>query len=821
MFEDSDSAVDFPCEWDNDGKYKDTSLGEEIRKIQYLTGLRNFTARDVLKSTQQMHKNGLPFFLSREDFHDCFTWIRQQLGYDSDLVNFPYAVNVLNLMFNVFDKDEDNRMTVFEFAIGLAILCGGSFKDNFRTAFELVSKAGKEGTRGKRQKRFIATKYAYDAYCTIFRLLYQLYDDILQRVGCDPDYYARALTLRAFHRHSKHHRKHHRRHRHFHKHGKYKHTKDKKKFRSRIKLSSFIHWLRIGIDHIITDVPMLVEDHYNGGGLHVEKDVIHDSGGHHHSMISMTDAIRILGLHKFTPNMVVQYVTDLCDEDGTLNEATLHQGLIKLIRKHYVSLPLMERPLADHILQRLYVVCKVRNTSMCTFTDITCALLVFCGGSIRAKAKAAFFLFSVNDESLGEGITHEGICSCLTAIFKIVSDLDPGHHFSSAASCSDIAAQLANDIFVQNPQYRFADSASPRGLMPLEAFAVVFSQIMMKFDANIGSKTGNQAGDEEEDSGDSDASVHSNSSDEYMAKLTRQRSRDSTRSDGDASPSLVSLNDMSSTGANSDADSSEYSQSQGASDAAVDGTSVHRLHEHVYAEEDESIASGPVPTMDETEHLIAELQQARLILQLNGLSCHDILDVLSEFSTSSGTSLNNQVSLSSWLMVISYFSKLNSASNREFVAASQLAQRIFSAMTSCSASIGAPVQSSEGRNGGKFIPYVHMAIGVALALCENQSSPMQNAHEDKLQMAFTLLDSDNDDHLDLHELNQLIMCCLVVVQVCSPTAANKITRSGQDIHSLGAHLLAVIFEPLTNEKGLVSFDDLREFVKRAFGTFDM
>ena len=245
-----------PCEWEENPNYSGCSLANEIQKVQYLTGLRNFTVHDVLRYTQQLHKNGIPFYISRDDFHDIFTWIRQQLGYDNDISRFPNAVSVWNILFNVFDKDEDGQITAFELAIGISVLCGGLNIDNFTTSFKLLN----SGKVMKHKRRFITTKDAYDAYCTIFRLLYQLYDDILSRVGCDPDYYARALTLRAFHRHNKHHRKHQ-------KSSNKQNGKDKKKFRSHIKVSTFIHWYKIGIEHIVCDVPMLVEDHYNGGKI--------------------------------------------------------------------------------------------------------------------------------------------------------------------------------------------------------------------------------------------------------------------------------------------------------------------------------------------------------------------------------------------------------------------------------------------------------------------------------------------------------------------------------------------------------------------------
>jgi hypothetical protein len=234
---------------------------------------------------------------------------------------------------------------------------------------------------------------------------------------------------------------------------------------------------------------------------------------------------------------------------------------------------------------------------------------------------------------------------------------------------------------------------------------------------------------------------------------------------------------------------------------------------------------GPLPEADDTEHVMLELQKARHILQLGGMSCHDVLDVLSEFSTASGTSLSNQLSMPSWLMIVSYFCKLNCATKKEAANATVLAQRIFVAMSSCSDKIGAPTQASQGRTPANFLPYVHMAIGVALALCENQTTTertkVQHIYEDKLQMAFTLLDEDNDGKLTLLELNQLVMCTLAVVQVCSPTAANKITRSGSDIHELGAYLLSIVFDPKSEPYGLVSFEQMQLFVRRALLTFDM
>lgn len=812
-------AFDLPCQWENNPKYAGTSLAKEIRVMQNVTGLRNFTVNDVIGYTQQLYENGIPSSLNRIQFHESFEWLQQQTN--ANYIELSgNDVEFLDLLFEVLDKDEDSLITPFEFAIGVAVMCGGDVKYNFRCAFDLLTPSGGKN----RQQRNLNIKDVHDAYCTIFRLLYQLHDEILDRVGCDPDYYARTLTLRAFHRHNKHHRKHGRRELSKKHHRKY--SKDKKKFRSYINVATFTHWYHIGVEHIICDVPMLVEDHYNGGGLHIQSDSkgLNDDYdvGHHHSMISMTDAIRILGLNKFTPGMIIQYVTDLCNEDGTISEVTLHQGITKLIRKHYMSLPLMERPLADHILQRLFIVFQIENTGYVTFTDIASALLVFCGGSMDRKAKCAFSLFSQKVSSpqkakkgnnlVDIGISHEGICNVLTAIFKIVSDLDPGHHFNSAASCSDIASELSSDIFAQFPKY--ANHSTGVSLLPVDIFASIFTKILNKFDASLVDMP--VSGRQSEGADSENESIQSNSSEEYMRKLTRQRSRDSMEGD-----SLYSGGTPTPYGSecelNSECDTSENASGAIASAGEIDsydpdsdserdfeqshsGPSVHQHYEHVFANEAGSV---PNAELDDTSLVVAELRSARRILNLNGFSAHDVLDILSEFSSS--VTSNGVISMSSWLTILSYLSKLNNCSNDEFMATTQLGSNLFNCFDT---------------SGNKAISYAHFAVGLSLALCEHDTDP----YEEKLLMAVSLLDTNNDDKVTLTQLHQLVFCVLSVVRVCSSTASSKMTRLDVSVERLSIELVNTVCRTHDIDvvsSSTVSYTQMVEFVKACVSTFSL
>ena len=551
----------------------------------------------------------------------------------------------------------------------------------------------------------------------------------------------------------------------------------------------------------------------------------------------MGDAIRILGLYKFTPAMIVRYVTDMCDEDGTVTEATFHQGIIKLIRKYYITLPLMDRPLADHILQRLFVVFQDYSNNRCTFTDVATALLVFCGGSLDRKAKAAFSLYSQkhdpSDEGSVDGISHEGISSCLTAIFKIVSDLDPGHHFDSMRNCAEIANELATNIFKQNPQYRYSGgrSISARGSLPLEAFTIVFRQIMLKFDACIDAPIENTVDQELGSDMESNYSVevksiHSNSSDEYMETLQRMRSGGGG---GVAVSNTIQVHSDEENTSDSENDDVSQDVSNG---AAHHGDSVHKFHEHVYANEvdniDNSSSNTGTQNSEDSTRIVSELQQARQILHMNGLSCHDILDILSEFSTASGTSVSNQLSLSSWLLVLTYFAKLNSATQQELNNATFLGQRLFAAVANCSKVIGSPTHTSKTASSTQ-VPYINMAIGLSLVLCENQNngilSQLKNLHEDKLLMVFTLLDFDNDNMINRLELCQLVTCVLVVLQTCSASASNHITLTGENVYELGERLTDLIFQSRSKEEitsdSLITFEDLKEFATRTLLMFDM
>ena len=130
-------SYDLPCEWESNAKYAGTSLAKEIQIIQSLTGLRNFNVNDVIGYTQQLYQNGIPSTMNRQQFHESFEWLRQQTN-DENVTLSGNDVDVIDLLFEVLDKDEDLMITSFEFAIGVAVLCGGDVKYNFRCAFDLL-----------------------------------------------------------------------------------------------------------------------------------------------------------------------------------------------------------------------------------------------------------------------------------------------------------------------------------------------------------------------------------------------------------------------------------------------------------------------------------------------------------------------------------------------------------------------------------------------------------------------------------------------------------------------------------------------------------
>lgn len=719
----------YTCDWTSNDKLYNSSLTEQVLVAREALGVDVYRLKDLLTKLNELTGHDLPPMMNRTVFQENMVLIALTRGITSK----PHHMSIVNLVFDVLDIDEDGYVSAFEFSAGLGLLCAGTFKQNFRTAFNVLN-SKREFNHDSKVK--ITLSECYSAYCIVFRLLYQLYDDILARVGCDPDNFARSLTTRAFTTHG----------------GKHEHQ------RKYVTLSIFVQHFLFGLEQIISDAPMLIETHYGS-------DFANNISNVH--IIDFIDAKRVLGLTRFSPNLIINYIIDLCDEDGTLTESTLHQGVAKLIRKHYESLPLLDRPVADHIIQRLFDLFRVRSTEKCTFTDISCALICFCGGSLPRKAKAVFQLYCTTSKHREEQcISQEGIRSCLRTIFTIISDLDPVTHFNSKEHCDSMAKKLSEEVFIQNPEHRLDRS------LVLEEFSVIFERVILSFESAF------VASVPEEKDAESDAA--SNSSEEYVDSLNRRRQRSGetvwTGCRGADGARCTSSSCFTMAVDTDEAASQEpASEAESEDDPATAPEDVYRAHEHIHSSLDDE--------EDDAEQVQRELRHASEVLQVNGFSPKELVDTVKEHA--SVGSVHSAVpagfiTLPSWLLLISYFCKLNGASGRDVAAAGQLGEHLFAALDA---------QQSN------LVPVSHLCAALAMPLScrmpSTRSSSKQSSSwvRSKVTAVFSMFDTDGDGFISSSLLERMLSCVLASLAVCSPTAALKIRRSGVDTDCLANVLI--------------------------------
>jgi Ca2+-binding EF-hand superfamily protein len=178
--------------------------------------------------------------------------------------------------------------------------------------------------------------------------------------------------------------------------------------------------------------------------------------------IGIQNGCQILGLNSFSSGYIIQHFRDLSEDNGTsygiISHSRFHQGLSSLINRHYSTLSVSNQAIADYIISCLFVFFDHDESGYFDLQDLSCGLLLLCGGSLREKSESASII--IKDQYSFDEIAAERMASCFTSIFKVAMCLDP--NFISMSTAEDVAAEITISAWAKSGLALYEDDKLPR-----------------------------------------------------------------------------------------------------------------------------------------------------------------------------------------------------------------------------------------------------------------------------------------------------------------------------------------------------------------------
>ena len=125
--------------------------------------------------------------LSRESFDECFYGLMERSGHLNNSTDADRAENIVETLFDGFDRDGTGFVDFAEITTGVSILCGGTADDRTLAAFQLYDVNG-DG--------FITFPEFQNYLSAVFRIMYTLVPNTIHDVGVPSEVLA-ATTARA------------------------------------------------------------------------------------------------------------------------------------------------------------------------------------------------------------------------------------------------------------------------------------------------------------------------------------------------------------------------------------------------------------------------------------------------------------------------------------------------------------------------------------------------------------------------------------------------------------------------------------------------
>lgn len=216
--------------------------------------------------------------------------------------------------------------------------------------------------------------------------------------------------------------------------------------------------------------------------------------------VSVVEARSLLGLEKYSPpDDVLGYLMGHSDRDGTITKERFKQGLLSLMGEKYVRMPMDERVKVDFVLDRLFSVFTTFDTNQCMLSDLGCALMIFCGGTSKSRAHAAFALLVLLENSdansrldldaeSNDALHLLVMVRSMSSLLKASKCLNPASRLDNCSHEDHTAARQALQHFMGLEEGQEGGSSTEyHDYQPvyLHDFALLFSDIIDQLESGV------------------------------------------------------------------------------------------------------------------------------------------------------------------------------------------------------------------------------------------------------------------------------------------------------------------------------------------------
>ncbi|KAF1780263.1 EF-Hand 1, calcium-binding site [Phytophthora cactorum] len=308
-----------------------------LNEIKQLTNLAQYEPEEVFEIfAGEADEDGL---LSRDAFNESFRKVlsgqKSKGERASDAETQKNLQEVIDGLFDLFDRDNSGAVDFGELASGLSVLCGGTKDQKVEAAFSLFDFNG-DG--------FISLDEMTRYLTSVFRVLFQVSPDT-QSLGVTPEELGEVTAQQAF-------------------------AEADQDHDGQLTLKEFQQWYQ-----------------QPGGIGEVAKNG--------EQLFSLAEARRLTNLQAFSPMEVFEALAECADEQGYVSREAFDKCFRKIISMNQ-GIKSEEYQRINTILNRLFELFDVDKNGMVDFSEISSGLSVFCGGSSEEKIRAAFALYDYN-----------------------------------------------------------------------------------------------------------------------------------------------------------------------------------------------------------------------------------------------------------------------------------------------------------------------------------------------------------------------------------------------------------------------------------------
>ncbi|EEY68199.1 uncharacterized protein PITG_04603 [Phytophthora infestans T30-4] len=334
-----------------------------LNEIKQLTNLAQYEPEEVFEIfAGEADEDGL---LSRDAFNESFRKViggqKSQGARTSDAETQKKLREVIDGLFDLFDRDNSGAVDFGELASGLSVLCGGTKDQKVKAAFSLFDFNG-DG--------FISLEEMTRYLTSVFRVLFQVSPDT-QSLGVTPEELGQVTAQQAF-------------------------AEADQDHDGQLTLEEFQQWYQ-----------------QPGGIGEVAKNG--------EQLFSLAEARRLTNLQSFSPMEVFEALAECADEQGYVSREAFDKCFRKIISTNQ-GIKSEEYQRINTVLNRLFELFDVDKNGLVDFSEISSGLSVFCGGSSEEKIRAAFALYDFNADGF---ISMEEMTRYLTSVFRVLKEASP------------------------------------------------------------------------------------------------------------------------------------------------------------------------------------------------------------------------------------------------------------------------------------------------------------------------------------------------------------------------------------------------------------